>query len=61
LGLESDFGSIEKDKMASFLILSENPLYDLGALRSMEGIVLKGYYYNRATMDSWMKSNVSED
>ncbi len=42
LNLTKDFGKIEADKIADFLILNSNPLEDIRNTRDIEYIVLKG-------------------
>lgn len=41
-GLEDQYGSLEKGKVADIIILSENPLEDIQHLRSSEKVILKG-------------------
>ncbi|HET8861270.1 amidohydrolase family protein [Marivirga sp.] len=41
-GMESQFGSLEKGKVADIIILNENPLEDIQHLRSLEQVILKG-------------------
>jgi imidazolonepropionase-like amidohydrolase len=41
-GLEKDYGSVEKGKVADLIILNKNPLEDIQHLRSMESTILKG-------------------
>lgn len=53
LEMEDNYGSIEEGKYASFLILPENPLYDVSVLKSIDGILLKGYYFEKSVMSTW--------
>ncbi len=41
-GLENQYGSLEKGKVADIIILKENPLEDIQHLRSLEEVILKG-------------------
>jgi imidazolonepropionase-like amidohydrolase len=41
-GMEDQYGSLEKGKVADILILNENPLDDIQHLRSLEEVILKG-------------------
>ncbi|MGD2113716.1 MAG: amidohydrolase family protein [Acidobacteriota bacterium] len=51
LGMDGDLGSIEPGKLADVLVLSENPLDDLRASRTVETVVLGGRVYDAATLD----------
>ncbi|MGJ3233896.1 amidohydrolase family protein [Marivirga sp.] len=41
-GMENQYGSLEKGKVADIIILKENPLEDIQHLRSLEEVILKG-------------------
>ncbi|WP_296618399.1 amidohydrolase family protein [Marivirga sp.] len=41
-GMEDEYGSLEKGKVADIIILKENPLKDIKNLRSLERVILKG-------------------
>jgi len=41
-GMENQYGSLEKGKVADIIILKENPLKDIQHLRSLEKVILKG-------------------
>ena len=45
-GLESDFGSIAKGKIADMVILSHNPLEDINNTQSIVGVIVGGAYYD---------------
>lgn len=51
LGMDDDLGSLEPGKLADVLVLSENPLEDLRASRTVETVVLGGRVYDAATLD----------
>ena len=50
-GLERRYGSIEPGREADLLLLERNPLEDIHATRSIEGVVLHGRYLDRDTLD----------
>jgi Amidohydrolase family len=50
-GLERRYGSIEPGREADLLLLERNPLEDILATRSIEGVVLHGRYLDRAALD----------
>ena len=50
-GLERRYGSIEPGREADLLLLERNPLEDIHATRSIEGVVLHGRYLDRAALD----------
>lgn len=41
-GMEEQYGSLEKGKVADIIVLKENPLDDIQHLRSLEEVILKG-------------------
>ena len=50
-GLERRYGSIEPGREADLLLLERNPLEDIHATRSIEGVVLHGRYLDRPALD----------
>jgi len=54
-GLERRYGSIEPGREADLLLLERNPLEDIHATRSIEGVVLHGRYLDRAALDRLVK------
>lgn len=42
MGLQNEYGSVEKGKLADLLILEANPLEDIQNLRSLKKVILKG-------------------
>jgi len=47
LGLEDDYGTIEPGKLASLVVLDEDPVQDIRALRSVVSVVKRGEIYLR--------------
>ncbi|MES2497231.1 MAG: amidohydrolase family protein [Pseudomonadota bacterium] len=47
-GQAADMGSVEVGKLANFLVLTANPLADIGNIRSIETTVKRGRAYRRA-------------
>ncbi len=52
IGMEDELGSLEKGKMADFIILSANPLDDLNNIASIETTVANGRAWNAMTMQA---------
>jgi len=51
LGLTDSLGSLAPGKVADLVLLSENPLANITALRGVQGVVAGGRYYSRADLD----------
>ncbi|MDO8907972.1 MAG: amidohydrolase family protein [Pseudohongiella sp.] len=45
-------GSVDVGKDANLVLLSANPLEDIGALRQVQGLVLAGYWYDKNDLDA---------
>lgn len=50
-GIEKNTGSIAPGKNADLVILDDNPLVDVRALRSVNAVIKFGNHYNRTTLD----------
>lgn len=50
-GLEDKFGSISKGKKANLLILNQNPLENIEATLTIQGVVKDGHVLNRKKLD----------
>jgi hypothetical protein len=59
LRLEKDYGSIETGKVGDLLLLRENPLQDINATRSIEGLLFNGKYYDREALDGMLEDVAS--
>lgn len=50
LGVADRLGTIERGKTASMVLLRSNPLTNIRNLREIEGVVLRGKYFDRAEL-----------
>ncbi len=50
-GEEDSWGSLSEGKVADLLLLKDNPLETIEALDSMEGVMAKGVWYSRESLD----------
>lgn len=48
MGQEKDMGTLEPGKLANFVVLTANPLADIGNIRSVDMTVKRGHEYRRA-------------
>ena len=51
LNRTSNEGSIDKDKVANLVLLDADPLADIRNIKHIQGVWLKGHYYDRAALD----------
>ena len=51
LGLDGKAGTIAPGARADIVLLQGNPLSDIGAVRTVAGVVLAGSYYDRGDLD----------
>jgi imidazolonepropionase-like amidohydrolase len=59
LGKAARHGTIARGKSANLLILDRNPLTDISATRSIHGLVQRGVYFDRATLDSLLAATAA--
>ena len=52
IGVDDSLGSIEEGKKASFVLLRDNPLINIKNTQKIEGVFLRGDYFNRQQLDS---------
>jgi imidazolonepropionase-like amidohydrolase len=52
MGLGDRLGSIDEGKTASMVLVQGNPLDDIRNARKIEGVFLRGNYYNRQDLDT---------
>jgi imidazolonepropionase-like amidohydrolase len=51
MGLENRMGSVSIGKTASVVLVRGNPLEDIHNAQQIEGIFLRGQYFDRAALD----------
>lgn len=56
LRLADDYGSIAPGKRADLVVLAENPLEDIRATRTVQGLVYGGRFYDRAALDALLET-----
>jgi imidazolonepropionase-like amidohydrolase len=56
LGMEDKLGTIEKGKLADFVLLDANPLDDIRNTQKIEGVVVNGRYLSRKDLDAMLAS-----
>ena len=56
LGLEGEAGIIQAGARADIILLLANPVADIGAVRTVNGVMLAGVYYDAAARAKLMKS-----
>ncbi len=49
-GLDDDYGTVEKGKVANLLLLNKNPLKDVSAWKDIDAVVLHGQHIKRDTL-----------
>ncbi|GAB4235560.1 MAG: hypothetical protein Tsb0034_09780 [Ekhidna sp.] len=56
LNQESNFGTIEKGKRADMVLLNSNPLEDIEAINSIEGVLVNGNWINKEGLSHMLDS-----
>jgi hypothetical protein len=54
LGIEKDFGAIEKGRMADLVLLSANPLEDITNTKKIEAVVFGGRYFPKPQLEEML-------
>jgi imidazolonepropionase-like amidohydrolase len=55
MGLGDRLGSLSVGKTASFVLLRANPLEDIHNAEQIEGVFLRGQYFDRQALDQLLK------
>jgi hypothetical protein len=50
--MEADLGTIQPGKLADMVLLSDDPLTDIGNIRKIDGVMLNGKWLDRAALDA---------
>jgi imidazolonepropionase-like amidohydrolase len=53
-GMEKTTGSIDTGKNADLVVLNENPLENINAVRNINSVIVRGKYYSRADLDKML-------
>ncbi len=59
LGKDARHGTIGVGKSADLVILDRNPLDDISATRTIRGVVLRGVYHDRASLDVMLRETAA--
>ncbi|MEW5684351.1 MAG: amidohydrolase family protein [Pseudomonadota bacterium] len=62
-GTSARYGAVAKGKASDILILDGNPVQDIAATRTVRGVVLRGWYFDRVELDGMLaaaKAKVAE-
>ena len=54
LGMPGELGVVAEGAIADLILLDANPLDDLDALKRMQGVMARGVWYDRATLDAML-------
>lgn len=55
-GMENEFGEIKKGLSADFFLVSGNPLEDLGNLRNVNGVMVRGVWISKGDIEENLES-----
>jgi imidazolonepropionase-like amidohydrolase len=58
LGITDRKGTIEKGKQADFVLLEKNPLLNIRNTRTVQGVYMKGRYYDRRALDKLLSEAI---
>lgn len=57
IGILTLMGTLEQGKIADIVVLDANPLDDIRNTRKISGVVMRGVYFPRATLDAYLTAN----
>ena len=60
LGRTARHGTIALGRAADLVILDRNPLQDIAATRAIHGVVLRGVYHERASLDGMLRATAEQ-
>jgi imidazolonepropionase-like amidohydrolase len=55
MGMQDHLGSVEAGKTASMILVRGNPLADIRNAQEIEGVFLRGTYFNRQALDQMLR------
>lgn len=55
LGIEEEYGTIEKGKFADMILLSANPLESISNTQLIEGVIKSGSYYSKKRINEFLE------
>ena len=50
--LDSEYGSVEKDKIANLILLNKNPLETIEAYNSIDKVIVRGQLFDRKNLSA---------
>ena len=60
LGEAADWGTVEPGRRADLVLLSRDPLQDVGALRNVEHVFVNGHDFDRAALDALLEERLRD-
>ena len=60
-GLSDSLGTVTAGSIADLVLLEDNPLDDINHVRRISGVVLRGEFFDRPTLDSLVNQAVASN